>query len=135
MPSRLLDNLWWLRTFVGFLNLGGIFLNLRKPFSANGSQQMSSTMIVKNWNCRIYNQLDFKKKSWLVKLYMTVQKLANCSIRNVSMTHLSLVFSTYLSSYSNAAAIASMSLFHLDLRPWRTDWQRIVKYKQESDQY
>ena len=65
----------------------------------------------------IYNQLDFKKNTWLVNLYMAVQKLANCSIRNVSMTHLSLVFSSYLSSYSNAAAIASMSLFHLDLLP------------------
>ena len=65
----------------------------------------------------IYNQLDFKKNTWLVNLYMAVQKLANCSTRNVSMTRLSLVFSSYLSSYSNAAAIASMSLFHLDLRP------------------
>ena len=69
----------------------------------------------------IYNQLDLKKNTWLVKLYMTVQKLANCSIRNVIMTHLSLVFSTYLSSSSNTAAIASMNLLHLDLRPWRTD--------------
>ena len=54
----------------------------------------------------IYNQPNLKK-TWLTKLYMAVQKLANCSIRNLSITLLSLEFSTYFSCYSNIIAIAS----------------------------
>ena len=83
-----------------------VFLNLRKSFSANGSQQVSSTMVQKNWKCMIYNQPNLKK-AWLTKLYMAVQKLANCSIRNLSITLLSLEFGTYFSCYSNIIAIAS----------------------------